>query len=221
MGQSTGEGIHATPWATFGTAATDATEFGALVGYGFQVGTWILAPEAQIMLGGGDSHTFYQSAGTSDMALETQDISTASLRVGRAFDRFMVSGSLGFAWVNVDATYATTSTPNPLVLHDQAQGTVFGQAGDHDLGNRWRVRGEYRYFDGLSDSNSDTPYPEAVAPICPARPARMTVRISPFRLFVVFRGVAWSSAPSPDQKFCAGRRLCRPSKPAGPDRPVM
>jgi len=157
-GATVGEGTHVAT-VTYGAASTDATGYGIVAGYAMQAGAWTWGPELQVQFGDGLGGTFNHASGTSDMTLSTQSVTTLSVRAGRGSDKLIISGSLGLALVDVDATFTNLSTPNALTINDNMTGVVLGLAVDYVLETGWRLRGELRHFEGLEASNPNTPYP--------------------------------------------------------------
>ena len=123
--------------------------FGGTYGYNFQLDSWVLGFEGDFSLSGikGD---FFESSGSDfcSAALELHCstnlrwLGTDRVRLGYAWDRFLVYGTAGVAYGNVQATIL--GAPFLITVGDNTRtGFIFGGGVEWAFAPAWSLKAEY------------------------------------------------------------------------------
>jgi outer membrane immunogenic protein len=135
---------------------------GGQVGYNYQIHNWVFGVEGD--LSGttiGNSVNVDAGMGVTGSASGGIDwIATLAPRVGYAFDRWLVYGKVGAAWMHGSATASVAFMGSPVgsvSVESTSSGAVFGVGTEYALGNNWSAKAEYNVFDfGSNSSNFQT-----------------------------------------------------------------
>jgi outer membrane immunogenic protein len=121
--------------------------FGGRAGYDWQNGPWvygILAEVTSVDLN--DSVTgFSTSPATYTFTREIDSLMAVRGRIGYAFDKWLIYGTAGYAWADIDRTFETSNALNSFSATDgdDGKGYQVGLGGEFRINDRWRIGLEY------------------------------------------------------------------------------
>jgi outer membrane immunogenic protein len=129
---------------------------GAQSGCNYQLNpNWVIGVEAQFSWSDikGDFSTdpflFGKSAGRGTFSAKTDWVTTVAGRVGYAWDRWMLYGTAGIAWVRDKYSLVRTEPPDPFFVSasETRSGWMLGAGLEYALSNNWSAKLEYNYLD--------------------------------------------------------------------------
>ena len=133
--------------ASSGNFSTTGFVFGGTLGANYQAGSWVFGVEADGDWA--DSSGFGTFTATSTTSLcaggcltRNSWLATVRGRAGYAFDRFLVHGTAGAAFGNVQANFS-----NDPVTTSTATGWAGGAGVEFALGPNWSAKAEYLFVD--------------------------------------------------------------------------
>jgi outer membrane immunogenic protein len=135
-----------------GNADTKGGVFGAQVGYNHQFSNdVVLGGEVDLMWSGvTGSYTGYETGSgdyVADVDIDVQWMTTARMRLGYAFDRFMVYGTGGVAVIGAKAHLHRNDRQESANAHQTHVGWVAGVGAEYAIADNWTLRAEYLHLD--------------------------------------------------------------------------
>lgn len=137
--------------------SSDKTGFigGAQVGYNYQIGSFVLGAEADLMYTDLKKNTSFvgTSGASSTFRQELGYLGTVRARAGYAFDRFLVYGTAGLAYGEVknSANFFSGTVPGQLdytgARSDTQVGYTVGGGLEYAFTNNLSAKAEYLYYD--------------------------------------------------------------------------
>jgi outer membrane immunogenic protein len=138
---------------TSSTTSFDGALFGGQIGYNFQVGGgFLVGLEGDFDWSGIDGSDACRNP-AFDCKVDLNWLASARGRVGYAFDRFLVYGTGGVGFGDVDFDTSPATTPALQGASDTMVGWVAGGGVEFGIGRHWSVKAEYDHFD-LGDTNT-------------------------------------------------------------------
>lgn len=139
-----------------GATATASGHFnggvaGGQIGANYQISAWVFGIEGDVDWSGQQRNDSFV-CGVGCSVTETNKISwfsTIRLRSGYAFDRVLVYGTGGVAWLHVSDTVSSIAggvSTTWISPSDTATGWTLGGGVEVALAQNWTVRGEYLYM---------------------------------------------------------------------------
>lgn len=124
---------------SFGTDAKGAV-YGAQLGYNWQTGAFVFGVEGDFQ---GTSIKASDTVGAVTAEAKISSFATVRGRIGYAFDRLMIYGTGGWAYVDTKATLSAGG----LSIDDSAWSSGYAVGGGVEWAawNRWSVKGEYLF----------------------------------------------------------------------------
>jgi outer membrane immunogenic protein len=135
---------------------TDGWLAGGQIGCNYQTGSWVLGLEGEFSwadIDGFANDPFFASKNgdPQTLAAESQWLGSATGRIGYAFDRFLVYGKGGAAWVddrydaNLFGFFA--AAPTAFTAGETRFGWTLGAGIEYAFWDRWSVKVEYNHYE--------------------------------------------------------------------------
>jgi iron complex outermembrane recepter protein len=127
--------------------STTGFVFGGTVGANYQAGPWVFGVEGDGDLADSNGYGTFTTTSTSSLCAggclsKNSWLATARGRAGYAFDRFLVYGTGGAAFGNIQANFS-----NDPVTTSQVTGWNAGGGVEYALGWGWSAKAEYLFVD--------------------------------------------------------------------------
>jgi iron complex outermembrane recepter protein len=127
--------------------STEGFVFGGTVGANYQVGSWVVGVEGDGDLANSNGFGTFTTTSTSSLCAggcltKNSWLATARGRAGYAFDRFLVYGTGGAAFGNIQANFT-----NDPVTTSTVTGWTAGGGVEYALGWGWSAKAEYLFVD--------------------------------------------------------------------------
>ena len=126
----------------------DGSEFGARIGYDWQMGSWVFGVVGEYSaVDAQDSATGFSTTPANYVfTRDVESIAALRARIGYAMGPALIYVTGGFARASVENSFATTNGANaftPSSDSDDADGRQFGAGLEYALGGGWSIGGEY------------------------------------------------------------------------------
>lgn len=145
---------------TGASLSTDDSGFigGGQFGFNYQVNNWVFGIEGDI-----DGTTINKTSnavptffGTLQASANTDWVATLAGRIGYAFDRWMIYGKGGGAWVQNSVTFSNLTTGGSISASNTNSGWMAGVGAEWAFAGPWSAKIEYNHLelDTFSPSTS-------------------------------------------------------------------
>lgn len=129
---------------------------GGQIGCNYQFGAFVLGAEGELDWADLNDSQHHVTGDPDEWTDTTQIdwIGTVAARAGLAFDRALLYGKVGAAWVGAgfDDNGFNPSGPYHYKDNDTRNGIVFGAGLEYALSDHWSIKGEYERIDLNSDN---------------------------------------------------------------------